>query len=120
MPSLFSTDTEGRMASCKFCKCVAVARLLGHPVCAFHEAHGDVADPCAGCARDPEERMTSRPTTKPKRCAECRDGEHDNLDDDVRLCVVTNPDGGPPRRANLCGEHRQARRDDGYTVRETR
>jgi hypothetical protein len=54
-----------------------------------------------------------------RRCAECRDGDHENYDDDVRLTTVRDPDSGRiALRAYLCGEHRAARRDDGYGVIE--
>ena len=59
------------------------------------------------------------PTKKPTalRCKECRDGEHENYDDDVRLVMVRDPNTrGKVMRAFLCGEHRDAREDDGYLV----
>lgn len=56
-----------------------------------------------------------------KRCAECRDGEHDNYDDDVHLTLVRDPDRNClVLRAYLCGEHRDMRRNDGYDVRVLR
>lgn len=52
-----------------------------------------------------------------KRCAECRDGDHANYDNDVRLVVVRDPETKRlAKRANLCGEHRAAYRSDGYDV----
>lgn len=57
--------------------------------------------------------------TKAKPCAECRDGEHANYDDDVRLAIVRDPETKKiVKRAYLCGEHRAARRSDGYEVIE--
>jgi hypothetical protein len=53
-----------------------------------------------------------------KRCADCRDGEHENYDDDVRLVYVKDPETGKiVRRAYICAGHRQAYHDDGYIVR---
>lgn len=51
-----------------------------------------------------------------KRCAECRNGEHDNYNDNVRLVVVKNPDGGRVRRLLMCEDHVTACLDDGYEV----
>ena len=54
---------------------------------------------------------------KAKTCCDCRDGEHENYDDDVRLTVVRDPDTGKlVKSAYLCGEHRSAYADDGYDV----
>jgi len=54
---------------------------------------------------------------KVKRCAACRNGEHDNYDDDVRLTVVSDPATGKlVHRAYLCGEHRQAYDYDGFKI----
>ncbi len=51
-------------------------------------------------------------------CCDCRDGEHMNKTDDVRLVVVRDPDTGHLRRRGyLCSEHRQMYREDGYLVR---
>lgn len=53
------------------------------------------------------------------RCCECRKGEHDDYDDDIKFIVVVDPD-RPNRfvcRGNVCGEHREAFESDGYTVR---
>ena len=53
-----------------------------------------------------------------KRCADCRDGEHENYDDDVMLVVVRDPETkNTVKRANLCNEHRGAYLDDGYEVK---
>lgn len=54
-----------------------------------------------------------------KQCSECRDGEHENLDDDVQLCTVINPDGGRPKRLYLCGEHVEQNLADGYLVKNS-
>jgi hypothetical protein len=52
-----------------------------------------------------------------KRCFECRLGEHDNYDDDVRLVVVRDPETKKiVRRGYLCGDHRDCWRTDGYEV----
>ena len=53
------------------------------------------------------------------RCAECRDGEHENYDDDVRLCVLRDPETRKiVKRAYLCSEHRVANDDDGFEIHE--
>jgi hypothetical protein len=52
------------------------------------------------------------------RCADCRDGEHENYDDNVLLVTVRDPDKPGPwlKRANLCESHRVMYSDDGYEV----
>jgi len=51
-------------------------------------------------------------------CAECRNGEHEDYDDNIKLVVCIDPDGQePPYRAKLCQAHREVRLDDGYDVR---
>lgn len=53
-----------------------------------------------------------------KQCADCRDGEHDNYDDDVKLVIVKDPDERQfLKRANICGEHRRMYEGDGYEVK---
>ena len=53
------------------------------------------------------------------RCCQCRAGEHDNYDDDVRLVVVRDPDTGWIRlRGYCCANHRVAFADDGYKIDE--
>jgi hypothetical protein len=55
-----------------------------------------------------------------KQCADCRDGEHENYDDDVHLMVVRDPKTKKiHRRAYLCGEHRGAYLDDGWELLDT-
>jgi hypothetical protein len=52
-----------------------------------------------------------------KWCCECRAGEHDNYDEDVRLAVVRDPDSNRFKvRGYLCSDHRTMFRDDGYIV----
>lgn len=52
-----------------------------------------------------------------KQCADCRDGEHDNYDDDVMLVYVKDPETGKMRkRSYMCESHRQMYSDDGYEV----
>lgn len=54
---------------------------------------------------------------KTKRCSDCRDGEHDNLDDNVKLVVVRDPDKrGFVKRAYLCENHRRIHEEDGYIL----
>ena len=54
-----------------------------------------------------------------KHCADCRDGEHDNYDDDVRLVMVRDPDENNKliKRSNMCDAHQNQYLDDGYTVK---
>jgi hypothetical protein len=50
-------------------------------------------------------------------CSDCRDGEHDNYDEDIHLVIVREPDNGKMlKRAYLCGEHISMYLDDGYKV----
>jgi len=52
-----------------------------------------------------------------KRCADCRDGEHENYDEDVRLVVIKDPETKRlVKRANMCGEHIEMYCVDGYQV----
>jgi hypothetical protein len=53
-----------------------------------------------------------------KRCADCRDGEHENYDDYVRFVVVRDPDSkrGFFKRAYMCSQHRYMYESDGYKV----
>jgi hypothetical protein len=52
-----------------------------------------------------------------KQCADCRDGEHDNLTDDVELVVVRDPDTKKlVKRSYMCGDHQAAYLDDGYLL----
>jgi hypothetical protein len=53
-----------------------------------------------------------------KHCADCRDGEHENYDDDVKLVMVKAPDERQfLKRAYMCGEHRDMYEGDGYEVK---
>ena len=41
-----------------------------------------------------------------KQCCECRDGEHENLTDDVKLVTVRDPDTKKlVKRGYLCSDH---------------
>lgn len=54
-------------------------------------------------------------------CKECRDGEHEDYDFEIKLCTVRDPDGlNPTRRMKLCSEHRSVFEMDGYEVKEVR
>lgn len=56
-----------------------------------------------------------------KRCVDCREGEHDNYTDDVRLVAIIEPKtGNRVRRAWTCSEHITAYLDDGYEIKESR
>jgi hypothetical protein len=55
--------------------------------------------------------------SRAKECADCRDGEHDNIDDRLALVVVRDPDSNRlVKRSWMCGEHRSVYLDDGYDV----
>lgn len=62
---------------------------------------------------------------KIKQCADCRDGEHDNYDDEIRLVVIMDldnrggPFGGLVKRSYMCETHREQYAQDGYGVRES-
>lgn len=53
------------------------------------------------------------------RCADCRDGEHENYDDNIQLVIVRDPDQprGFVKRAYMCKTHREQYLDDGYTLK---
>lgn len=52
-----------------------------------------------------------------RRCCECRKGEHENLDDNLKKVEVRNPDTrGFVLRGWVCGEHREAFESDGYEI----
>ena len=54
-----------------------------------------------------------------RQCCDCRDGEHENYDDDVVLVVVRDSDTGKMRkRGYICDEHREMYLVDGYSVTE--
>lgn len=53
---------------------------------------------------------------KEKRCSECRDGEHDNYDDNVELCKVYD-NGKFLKKLLLCGAHQHCFLEDGYELR---
>jgi len=55
----------------------------------------------------------------PGNCFECRGGEHEDYDDDIKMVVVIDPETKKIyRRGKMCGEHRCMYEDDGYTVKE--
>lgn len=52
---------------------------------------------------------------KIKRCADCRNGEHENYDNNIKLVYIR--DGNRIcKRAYLCQEHRNMYFMDGYSV----
>ena len=52
-----------------------------------------------------------------KRCADCRNGEHENYDENIRLVTLRNPDTKKLfKRAYLCKEHRDMYAGDGFEV----
>ncbi len=55
--------------------------------------------------------------SRAKQCFECMAGEHENLDDDVNLVSIVDPDGNERTvRRNLCNSHVNTRLEDGYTI----
>jgi hypothetical protein len=53
-----------------------------------------------------------------KRCSDCRNGEHSNYDDNVKLVIIRDPDSKKIiKRAYLCEEHRNMYNDDGYEIK---
>jgi len=54
-----------------------------------------------------------------KQCADCRNGEHENYDDDVRLVYLRDRETNKiVKRAFMCNEHRVMYDQDGYEVKE--
>jgi hypothetical protein len=52
-----------------------------------------------------------------RQCADCRNGEHENYDDNIVLTIVRDPDTKKIiRRAYMCSQHRILWNDDGYEV----
>lgn len=54
----------------------------------------------------------------PQPCCECRDGEHENYTDVVKLILWKDPDQSrmPPKRGWVCSEHIEALAQDGYKI----
>lgn len=53
-----------------------------------------------------------------KTCCDCRDGEHENYDNDIILVFIQDPDTGKMiKRGYVCQEHRIMYRDNGYRVK---
>ena len=51
------------------------------------------------------------------KCADCRDGEHEDYDLNIELVIIREPGTGRwIKRAWLCKEHRQMYHDDGYDI----
>lgn len=52
-----------------------------------------------------------------QQCCDCRNGEHNNYDDNIKLVVVKDPDTNKiVRRGYMCEHHRIAYSDDGYIL----
>ena len=52
-----------------------------------------------------------------KQCADCRDGEHKNYDDDIKLTILRDPNTKKlTKRAYMCKVHREMYADDGYEI----
>lgn len=54
-----------------------------------------------------------------RHCADCRDSEHDNYDDNVKLVILRDPDTNHlVKRSYMCKQHRIMYCEDGYEVIE--
>lgn len=52
-----------------------------------------------------------------KQCADCRDGDHENLSDEVELVTVKDPETGKlVKRSYMCTEHVDCYLSDGYNL----
>jgi len=55
-----------------------------------------------------------------KQCFQCRNGEHENYDDDVRLFVISDPDKQErTKRGYLCGQHQMMAMEDGWNIKRS-
>lgn len=76
-----------------------------------HKESGGCTYYCNECVDEIQEWYGAR------RCCDCRDGEHENYDDDLVLTTIKDPDTGKlVKRGYLCGSHRQIYDDDGYLL----
>ena len=54
----------------------------------------------------------------PGRCFECRAGEHEDIDDEIEMCKIINPDTGKMfKRGYLCSAHQDIFISDGYILK---
>lgn len=52
-----------------------------------------------------------------KQCADCRDGEHENLSGDIQLVTVRDPETKRiVKRSYMCDEHVDCYLGDGYAL----
>ena len=66
---------------------------------------------------DPMKNLPNPGPIPERTCCDCRNGEHVNFDDDVRLTVVRDTDANRiVKRGYLCSEHRTAYEMDGYVL----
>lgn len=53
-----------------------------------------------------------------RRCGECKNGEHDNYDDNVLLTKLIDPTTGEHiRSGRMCDSHREMYLQDGYQMK---
>ncbi|KKL27015.1 hypothetical protein LCGC14_2389410 [marine sediment metagenome] len=53
-----------------------------------------------------------------KQCADCRDGEHDNYDNNIELVYVRDPDTKKMiKRSYMCENHQEMYLSDGYEIK---
>lgn len=51
------------------------------------------------------------------QCCECKAGEHDDYDNDIKQVIVKDPDTKKViKRGKMCNEHQVMYLDDGYIV----
>lgn len=53
-------------------------------------------------------------------CTDCRDGEHENYDDDIDFVIVRDPDakgGGFVKKGYMCASHIEMYESDGFEVK---
>ena len=52
-----------------------------------------------------------------RQCSDCKDGEHDNIDEDIKLVCVKDPVTKKiVKRAYMCRSHQNMYENDGYEV----
>ncbi len=65
------------------------------------------------CITELEKKLATQ-----KQCTDCRDGEHDNYDNNVKLVTVREiGQGSFLKRGYICKSHRNMYTEDGYTVK---
>lgn len=83
----------------------------------LHPFGADCAEAMLAKGREKVEHSSQNPDWNPKdnKCAECRNGEHEDYQDDAKIVVIRS-DGQLAGRMKLCSEHIEMRLMDGYQV----